>query len=96
MVHHAAEKAEYSQIDHDIECKVKALKTSWVLRLLKNILHKILDSYCKEINIDVIYALQFSGKISKECENHQCFINKCYAHSMNVSLKTKKIFHHIK
>lgn len=48
----------------DIECEIKALKASWVSRLLKNknILYKILDSYCKQININVNYALQFSGK----------------------------------
>ena len=73
----------------DIECKIKALKASWVPRLLKNknILYKIFDSYCKQINIDVNYALQFSekkienmqklGKLPMFYQQVLCSFNEC-------------------
>lgn len=73
----------------DIECKIKALKASWVPRLLKNknILYKILDSYCKQINIDVNYVLQFSekklgnlqkvGKLPTFNQQVLCSFNEC-------------------
>lgn len=38
----------------DIECKIKALKASWVPRLTRNkgILYNIFESYCKLLNME--------------------------------------------
>ena len=47
----------------DVESKLVALKASWVPRLLNSncILNEILNKYYKDLNIDLMYVLQFSS-----------------------------------
>lgn len=48
---------------------IKALKAAWVSRLFrtKDILYKILDGFCKELNINIHYVLQITniGRLTK-------------------------------
>ena len=73
----------------DIESKFKAIKASWVKKLLtsKTKLKSVIESLCLKYGVDISYVTQtYETKlcdydIVKHC---LCFINKCLYLSMNV------------
>ena len=74
-----------------IECKLKALKAAWVSRLLKSkgILYKILDGYCKMLNINihitVLWKEDYKHWQNEETRNILSRNNECKANPVKMS-----------